>query len=58
MTIEELKERIKQLKEQQRQLLLHMVGTTYYMDEVLIINKEIEQCQKLVKELSLKESEE
>lgn len=57
MTIEE---KIKLLEEEKRRLLNHCVGMSYNMQQVFKINKEIEECKskKLVKELSLKESEE
>lgn len=52
MTIEE---QIKLLEEEKRRLLNHVVGMSYNMQQVYRINKEIEECKKLVKELSLKE---
>ena len=51
-------ERIKELEELKRQLLMHCVGMSYNMQQVFKINKELEECKKLVKELNLKGSEE
>lgn len=59
-----LEEEIKQLEEEKRRLLDHVVGMSYNMQQVFKINKEIEEleCKKkgkrLVKELNLKGSEE
>ena len=51
-------EKIKILEEEKRRLLNHCVGMSYNMQQVFKINKELEECKKLVKELSLKGSEE
>lgn len=59
-----LEEKIKQLEEEKRKLLDHVVGMSYNMQQVFKINKEIEELEcktkekRLVKELNLKESEE
>ena len=42
MTIEE---KIKELKRLQKELLMHIVGTSYYMHEALEINKEIKKLE-------------
>ena len=42
MTIED---KLKELYELKRELLYHLVGTSYYMKEVLRINKEIERIE-------------